>query len=135
MEAQMNMLQVLLEEEIKKRRISEREVSRQTKLAPTTIGRVLKGEMIDIETILIFSRWLHVNPSELLNSYLPECEALTDKVALIIEKEPRLRAMFCDLINNLQRGEIDTATIDEILAYTFYRLSYTDYRTRCNISE
>jgi len=94
-----------------------------TNLSATTISRILKGEVVDVRTVLQISKWLGVSPSYILSAYLPEGDGLNDKVALLIEKEPRLKGLFVDLVEKLQKNEIDIATVNDILSYSSYRLN------------
>src|SRR5687768_10090744 len=62
------MLQILLENAMREKRLSAREAAEEIKVSHTTILRALKGEAVDVETIIKFANFLNIRPSELLNS-------------------------------------------------------------------
>jgi len=118
-----NLLARMLLERITHERISEREAARQIGVAPTTIGRTLKGESVDIETLLKFCEWLDVKPSSVLNSMLNSDLSLSDRIEVVISAEPKLRNLFQDLLMSLENGDIDIATVNDVIAYAVFRLS------------
>ncbi len=117
-----NLLQVLYDERVARDRLSDRQVARETGLSPTTIGRIRGGEPVDFETILVMARWLEVNPTSLINSLVPNTTNLQDRIALILEADPRMRGLFDQLLSDLENGKLDLQSVEEVLSYASYRL-------------
>ncbi len=86
----MNTLSTLLREKIIQENISEREASRQIGVSPTTIARVLSGDLPDLTTMIAMCDWLGVSVSKILDSTLPGESALVAKISAILEAKPEL---------------------------------------------
>ena len=67
-----NVLSTLVNEKIRKDWISVREASRQVGVSATTMSRVLEGESVDVDTLIMICSWLGVSPSHVLDAFMPD---------------------------------------------------------------
>ena len=116
------MLSQILKDELKQRDISAREAGRQSGVAHTTIIRILEGRNVDLETVKTIGKWLKIDVSNLLNSDNPDKKSIAPTIATFLDKNPRLKFAFMDVISQLQNGEIENHDLDDILAYITFRL-------------
>ncbi len=117
------MLKIKLLEEMKKKGVSPRQVGEEVGVAHTTINRALRGETVDVGTIIKISQWLKVKPSTLLNSMVDTGSGLPDQIAVMLESFPLLAENFSKAIDALVAGEVDPAIIEDIAAYTAYKIN------------
>jgi transcriptional regulator with XRE-family HTH domain len=101
---------------------SEREVARRTGLSNTTINNILKGEPVNINTLLVMARFLGLPPSQLLDSFLPEINDYENAIDVIIKADPRLARVFRTLAQMVSEGKATRSDIEEIVRYAAYRL-------------
>ena len=123
-----NLLQVLLQETINKRGASIRGASRQIGVAHTTINRILRGESADIDTLVAICKWIEVQPSQILDSRQEGSEGLGAKIAVVTEMYPQFTEVFAEAMDRLERGEISSDVVADLIAYASYRLSMESYR-------
>ncbi len=116
----MSILSELVREKLSAGRLSDRAAAREIGVSPTTIGRLLKGEDIDVETLIKVCRWLKVAPASMLNSYEPD--HLADSIAAIIEVNPRLTGVLAELTDKIRAGELSPALLRDVIAYAAYKL-------------
>jgi transcriptional regulator with XRE-family HTH domain len=119
----LEMLKIKLLEEMKKKGVSPRQVGEEVGVAHTTINRALRGETVDVGTIIKISQWLKVKPSTLLNSMVDTGSGLPDQIAVMLESFPLLAENFSKAIDALVAGEVDPAIIEDIAAYTAYKIN------------
>ena len=116
------MLKQILEKELKERGLSSRGAADAIGVSHTTILRALRGDVVDLETVLLISDWLHVRPSTLLNSMNTQA-GLSDQIAAIVERNPRLKQIFSDATIAVKAGKADPAIIEDIVAYALFKLN------------
>jgi plasmid maintenance system antidote protein VapI len=116
------MLKQILEKELKERSLSSRGAAELIGVSHTTILRALRGDVVDLETVLRVSDWLHIRPSTLLNSMNTNAQ-LSDQIAAIVERNPRLNQIFSDATIAVKIGKADPAIIEDIVAYALYKLN------------
>ena len=116
------MLKQILGKELKERNLSSRGAADEIGVAHTTILRALRGDVVDLETVLRISDWLHVRPSTLLNS-MNSTASVSDQIAAIVERNPRLNQVFEDATIAVKAGNADPAIIEDIVAYALYKLN------------
>lgn len=116
----MSILSELVREKLATGRLSDRAAAREIGVSPTTIGRLLRGEAVDVDTLVKVCRWLGVTPASVLNSYEPS--NLADSVAVVIEANPQLAATFVELVEKIRVGELSPALLRDVVAYAAYKL-------------
>ena len=126
-----NLLQRLVDIQINKLGISKREAGRQTGTSYTTVDRILRGEPIDIETLIKMCAWLRVSPSNVLDAYLPGDRALPERVAALVERKPELKEIFDEVMDQFLNHDIDETTFNDIILYANYRLEAYGYDGKC----
>jgi len=117
------MLDVFVREEIAKRGISIRAAAKQIGVSHGTLDRVVNGLPIDLETLIPISNWLGVAPSTLVNSFGASPDPTVAAIKLLIEKVPALEQIFVDAVEGIKSGEVDIATVRDILSYIAFRLT------------
>jgi transcriptional regulator with XRE-family HTH domain len=122
------MLQSLLNDKMKKRNMSARQVAEEInnqigEMSHTTILRAQKGEYVDIETLIKLSEWLGVIPSTLLNSMASTSRGLADKIAAVLERAPSLTREFGRAADLIIKEKISPDILEDIAAYAAYRIN------------
>lgn len=117
-----NLLSILLKEAIEKKGLSERKTAEAIGVSPTTIGRVLRGESIDVDTLVAICDWMNINPSHVLDSRLSGNDSLVAALTAIVESDPRLATVFDEALEKLYNQEIGPDDLRELLRYAAYRL-------------
>lgn len=117
------MIQQILQDEIKSRNISAREVARQSGVAHTTIMRILEGKNVDLDTLNKISDWLNVDVSYLVD--LNNKDNVASRIAAVLDKNSQLKVVFLDLIEKLNSQEIDSRDLEDIMVYIAFRLKYS----------
>ena len=114
------MLESLIREKMKAEGLSVRAFSREVGVSHSTIVRVLKGETIDVPTLVKISDYLGISPSSLLDSM--GADGLAAKVAALLEAEPRLRSLFIQLVQDFENGDVSQADVTDIINYASFKL-------------
>ena len=116
------MLKQILEKELKERGLSSRSAADVIGVSHTTILRALRGDVVDLETVLSISDWLGMRPATLLNS-MNSNATLSDQIAAIVERNPRLNQVFSEATLAVKSGEADPSIIDDIVSYALFKLN------------
>jgi transcriptional regulator with XRE-family HTH domain len=118
------MLPTILQRELDNREISAHTAAAEIGTSHTTILRALKGERVDVETLIKIANWLKVRPSDLLNSMADTPDTTTaDQLALLLSRSPELEAELKDAMRRVQAGVLDEAVIREIISYAVYKMN------------
>lgn len=108
---------------MKKKGLSPRQVAKEIGTSHTTILRALRGEIVDVATILKLSEWLGVKPATLISSLAITRSALPDQIAVMLGKHPRLEHEFGQAIRAILEERVDPAIIEDIAAYAAYKIN------------
>lgn len=118
------MLSTLLQQEMKARGLSSHSAAAEIGTSHTTILRALKGERIDVDTLIKIANWLHVPPSELLNSMVDGAELSTaTELAALLSRSPALEAELKDAMERVKAGQLDPSVIRDIISFAAYKIS------------
>jgi transcriptional regulator with XRE-family HTH domain len=117
------MLKELVEQKMHSQGISMREVSRQTGVAHTTVMRALEGRNMDLVTLELFSKWLGVSINDLIKTEYSKSDNTSEKIAMVLERHPKLAEIFKNATDDLEQGLITQADLDEIVSFAVYKLS------------
>jgi len=117
------MLKNKLLQKIKANGMSTRQAAESIGVSHTTIIRALRGEAVDVATILKISEWLEVKPSTLINSMSPTKSGLPEQIMLMLAGSPILAKEFEKAINSIVEGTVDETVIADIAAYASYRVN------------
>lgn len=120
------MLQKILEGELNARNISIREAARQIGVAHTTIMRIMDGHQIDLETLKLVCIWLSIDPLVVLGIERMGENNLSSKLAILLDRNPKLAEVLIYGMNKLENGGIETNDMDEILAFIAFRLQVSN---------
>src|ERR1700690_3752784 len=82
--------------------LSSRDIAKEIDVSHSTIIRALRGDDIDLPTLIAFAEWLEVKPSTLLNSFAHSKDQVADEIALVIEREPKLREAFSEALKAIE---------------------------------
>lgn len=114
------MLQNLLEDDMKKKGYSLREVSREIGVSHSTVARILAGEPVRIDILKKFAEYLRVDPSILLDGY--KKDDLAEQISALLKLEPGLVEVFGQAMEGVMNGTYAREDIKDVLAYATYRL-------------
>ncbi len=117
------MLKSKLAQEMKNKGLSTRQVAIKIGASHTTILRALRGEIVDVATILKFSEWMGVKPATLINSLSEAEKALPEKIAVMLGNHPLLEREFTKAVKAIVADQIDPAIIQDIAAYAAYKIN------------
>jgi transcriptional regulator with XRE-family HTH domain len=118
------MLSTLLQQEMKARGLSSHGVAAEIGTSHTTVLRALKGERIDVDTLIKLANWLHVPPSELLNSMVDGAEFSTaTQLSAILARSPELEAELKDALERVKADQLDPSVIRDIISFAAYKIT------------
>jgi transcriptional regulator with XRE-family HTH domain len=117
------MLQRMLQDEIRSRGLSVRRASRQIGVSHTTVFRALEGKQLDLPTIELICKWLGVNTNEVLRLPASQSPTTSDKLAVLISRNPRLLAAMDRLVEMYENKELEAVIVADVLAYISYRVT------------
>jgi transcriptional regulator with XRE-family HTH domain len=117
------MLKAKLAQEMKHKGLSTRQVASEIGTSHTTILRALRGEIVDVVTILKMSDWLGIEPSTLINSMASTKAALPEQIAVMLGKYPRLENEFTKAIKAVLEEKVEPEIIEDIVAYAAYKIN------------
>ena len=116
------MLQTLLKDEQKKRSWSSRDLAEAVGTSHTTILRALRGELVDLDTIVKIANWLNVRPSTLLDGFGKK-DQVAVRVAVLVERVPGLAKPLEAAAEAIDEGRAEPELIEDIVAYATYKLN------------
>ena len=116
------MLSTLLQEKMGNNKLSIRQAAAQIEVSHTTLIRALRNEQCDLATILKFSKWLEVEPNEILNYLGSDQSSLPNLIFLALNKAPKLAHEFEAVMQAIVDGRVNLDLIEDIAAYAAYRL-------------
>lgn len=115
------MLQIVLERAMKEKGLSSHKAAEAIGVSHTTILRALRGEMVDVDTIIKIGDFLKVRPSELLNSMSTDT-ALSDQLAVLLSHSPEFEEELRDAVERVKGGALEPAVLKDIVSYALYKL-------------
>lgn len=115
------MLQTLLQREMAARNLSSHTAAEEIGTSHTTILRALRGDRVDVDTIIKIANWLKIRPSELLNSMSDT--SLADQIAVLLSHSSDLEKELKDAAERVQSGALDPAVLKDIVSYALYKLN------------
>lgn len=116
------MLARLVGEKMKKENLSLREAGSQIKTSHTTITRILEGKQIDLKTLNSVCTWLNVSAADVLSEGGTEADVLTNKISLMVTREPKFRELFTQMVTEFEEGRLTSDEVNDIVAYAGYRM-------------
>ena len=114
------MLATLIKKKCLELELSSRQAAEVIGVAHTTVLRGLRGESIDLETLVKFSEWLEVKPHTLLNSMSAAKDSLSDQIAVMLEGNSDLAGEFEKAIAAIAKGRVEPAIVEDIAIYITY---------------
>jgi transcriptional regulator with XRE-family HTH domain len=115
------MLQNVLKGAMDERNLSAREIASLIGVTHTTILRALRGEKIDLPTLIKIAEWLNIRPSALLDT-LGDDAQIEAKIGLLVQAYPELQGVLEKAAVAVENGQADPALIKDIIAYAEYRI-------------
>ncbi len=116
------MLQTLLKDEAKKQGLSSRKLAEVIGTSHTTVLRALRGEIVDLPTVVKIADWLKIRPSTLLDGFGKK-DNLVVRVATLVERVPGLAKTLEDASQAVEAGQADPDLIRDIVSYATYKLN------------
>lgn len=115
------MLQTILQQKMASANMSSHTAAEKIGVSHTTILRALRGEKVDVDTVIKIANWLGVRPSELLNSMADT--SLADQVAVLLSHSQELEAELKDAVARVKAGQLEPAVLRDIVSYALYKLN------------
>jgi transcriptional regulator with XRE-family HTH domain len=116
------MLAVKLSQVMEEKGLSPRQVAKEVGVSHTTILRAVRGDIVDVKTIIQLSEWLAIKPATLLNSMVTTDMGLPDQIAVLLAGYPLLEKEFAAAIEAVVSGKVAPVIIADIAAYAAYRI-------------
>ena len=127
------MLQTLLKDEARKRGWSSRKMAEEIGVSHTTIIRAMRGDLVDLDTLIAIADWAGVRPSDLLNSFSKRKGAdLSAVIAVLIERIPALKEPLQAAAEAVQAGTVDPSIVEDIVTYATYKLEKSGAVTKAH---
>lgn len=115
-------LSIILNEHLRERGKSLREISEACGLSHMTVYRAVKGYNIDIDSMMKLCNYLGVSVSEVLESDVGGEDTIGQRLTLLLSQYPEFKELFSNLLDNLAQGAIDIRDVRDIVNYATYRL-------------
>lgn len=115
------MLQTILQKAMNDRGLSSHTAAEEIGTSHTTILRALRGDRVDVDTIVKIADWLKIRPSELLNSMGDT--SFADQIAILLSHSRELEDELKDAVERVQAGALEPAVIRDIVSYALYKLN------------
>jgi transcriptional regulator with XRE-family HTH domain len=128
------MLKIVLRKVMHEKGLSSHKAAEAIGVSHTTILRALRGEAVDVDTIIKIANYLHIRPSELLNSMSTET-SLPDKLAALLSHSRELESELQQAVERVEAGELDPGVVRDIVNYAFYKLNSSGARNVSNETE
>ena len=106
---------------MQQKNLSSHAAAEQIGVSHSTILRAMKGERVDVDTIIKIANWLNVRPSELLNSMSDT--SLADEIAVLLSHSPELEVELKDAVARVKAGQLDPAVLRDVLSYARYKFT------------
>ena len=117
------MLATLIKRKLLELELSSRQAAEATGVSHTTVLRALRGDSIDLDTLIKLSGWLGVKPHTLLNSMASADTHLSDQIAVMLESNRILAGEFKMAVQATIAGKVDPEIIEDIAAYAAYKIN------------
>jgi DNA-binding Xre family transcriptional regulator len=119
----LNAIRQMVEQKLLAEGITIGEVAIKVGLSRATYYRFLKGDNLDMDTVIRLCKWLEVSPATILNIEAPDNEVATlSTIAAIVNLDPRIAALFVGLANDFREGKVNINVAQDILAYSAFKL-------------
>jgi transcriptional regulator with XRE-family HTH domain len=115
------MLQNILKGAMDERKLSARDVGANLGISHTTILRAMRGEQIDLDTLIKIAEWLNIRPSALLDTLGDEAR-IDAKINALVQAYPELQGVLEKAAVAIEKGQADPGLIKDIVAYAEYKL-------------
>ena len=116
------MLQIILRKALEDRGLSSHSAAEEIGVSHTTILRALRGQAVDVDTIIKFAQFLNMKPSDLLNS-MGGTSALPEQIAVLLSQSRELEEELKSAVERVQAGSLDVAVLRDIVSYALYKLN------------
>jgi transcriptional regulator with XRE-family HTH domain len=115
------MLQNVLKGIMDEQNLSARDVGSILQVSHTTVLRALRGEQIDLDTLIKIAQWLNIRPSALLDTLGDEAN-VDDKISMLVQAYPELREVLEKAAEAVEDGLADPGIIKDIVSYAEFRI-------------
>src|SRR5262245_38088524 len=122
LEQEARMLQIVLQRAMQEKQLSSHKAAEAIGVSHTTILRALRGDAVDVDTIIKIANFLNVRPSELLNSMATDA-TLPDQLAALLSHSRELEDELRDAVDRVKGGRLDPAILRDIVSYALYKLN------------
>ena len=116
------MLKIVLDKAMRDRGLSSHGAAEIVGVSHTTILRALRGDVVDLKTVIAIANWLDLRPSELLNS-LGDKNTLGDQVSTLLAEYPELKEVIKEATKSIGDGRASPELLADIVQYAMYKLN------------
>ncbi len=124
------MLSSLLGQKLANEGLSSRAAAKQIGVSHTTLLRALRGEPLDLSTVMSFAAWLGVELGDLVNNLDISSSSIGSEIAVALRGVPKLERAFADAMKMVRSGKVSPHVIEDIAAYASYRINYAEPRMK-----
>ena len=97
--------------------------AKQIGVSHSTIDRIIRGETVEIDTLIKISEYLNTPVEEFLGDAKVTSERM-ERIANLFSMEPELADVMDKISKGIKTGEIDKKIITEIAAFIAFRLNH-----------
>jgi len=114
-------LQQFLQERMDAEKLSLRQAAKLIKISHSTVARALRGEKLDVDSMVEICKWLGVTLNEVVyEGYEPN--PIYMKIAQILSIEPEFESIFFRIEQEIRNERISQSLLKEIAGYANYRI-------------
>ena len=115
------MISRLLDEEIKRRGISQRQAAQEIGVSHTTVAGVRAGKEIIVSTAYLICKWLNVPLTAAVDDISDE-DRIVIQITNTLKAAPELEQIFFNSAKAVEEGDLTREDFQEIMEYISFKL-------------
>lgn len=115
------MISRLLDEEIKRRGISQRQAAQEIGVSHTTVAGVRAGKEIIVSTAYLICKWLNVPLTAAVDDISDE-DRIVIQITNTLKAAPELEQIFLHAAKAVEQGDLTHDDFTEIMEYVAFKL-------------
>ncbi len=115
------MLQTLIQKKLDDENLSLRTGAKQVGVSHSTLGRIIDGESLDLDTLIKACDWLGVSPVTILD-VLTNTDDTAALLVAFLEAHPQLHSAFENLLGETLQEQLPARVLEDILQFIAFRL-------------
>ena len=121
------MLKVILQKPMEEKGLSSHSAAEAIGVSHTTILRALRGDAVDVDTIIKIARYLKLRPSDLLD-VMGDGSSLPEQISILLSSSRELEKEIGEAVERVKAGKLDVAVLRDIISYALFKMNSGETR-------